>query len=1051
MFPTRDKPIENPEPLQSRAAESQFPPEPDATLLSDYSSADAPAAGRLAGILSGLKSKQSDRTAGDSVDESAGSDSEHYELGGIVAQGGMGAIIEARDLNIRRNVAMKVMLNPDTASETNVLRFVEEAQITGQLEHPGVVPVHQLGVNSSGNVFYTMKFVNGLNLGEILSGLVDGRKDLIERFPLARLLNIFLKVCDTMAFAHSRRVIHRDLKPDNIMVGEYGEVLVLDWGLGKVLNPVSSDVESDLRPSENPDEISSNRSTSANGDSAISEGLDSRIESIRSDSVHDTAKTLHGAVMGTPVYMPPEQARGEIEQLDERADVYSLGAILYNILTLQPPVTGDSAIDVLAKVVTGEITAPDKRSGPNGGEPLRHCPDGKVPAALSAVTMKALSTRPEDRYASVPELQREIESWQSGFATQAEDAGKAKQLWLLIQRNKGLTASLTAVILALTIGMSIALIQRNNAVDANQRATESYQKLMSEEAALARISHDAAPEFVDKAIVLLQRDQRDEAVAAVETAIGLYPHLGSAWFQKGRLHLDAGEFEEAAAALSKAVQYAGDSDFRSTAQSLASLALEARSFAGEDGGELLPERLLSLATSLEEQGDSVLAGRIYARTGDRKKGLQVRVLAAIRQLEDVNPGLRFDRADGFATEFAYFYWHHVTKDEGLELGLPRSPNAEKLVNVTPLAGLPVRHLRLRDTGISDLSAVREMPLRILDVANTKILSLKDLVGLPLESLDISNNRITDISPLATLPLRRLAISDMEIDSIEPIRRLRLEDLDLHNTKNVRDLGPAGDMPLTRLDLRGTGITDVSSIRGKPLTELALPAGATDLSVLRGMPLTSLDLSHTQTRDIAPLAGLNLQSLRLSSAALEDFRPLQDVQSKTLDISSDTFDDLNLIAHMPLDALTLNCPKVVDLSPLRGMKLRKLTLRRCQIEDLDPVADMPLQLLSLTDMPVDDLTPLSTLRLSELTIINCPVDDITPISGQPLSTVYLIRCPKLHDLRPLTTLERLAHVGIPEHCRDIEFLRDMKSIYYLNTTNQHKNVATFWEEFDAGTE
>ncbi|MHC4600979.1 MAG: serine/threonine-protein kinase, partial [Planctomycetota bacterium] len=149
-----------------------------------------------------------------------------------IARGGMGAIMKILDQDILRPVAMKVVLgqrNPDVVS-----RFVEEAQITGQLEHPNIVPVHELGVNHEGKVFFTMKLVRGESLEAVLDQLADGDAATTEAYPLARLLRIFLKVCDAVAFAHSKGVIHRDLKPDNVMVGNFGEVLVMDWGLAKI-------------------------------------------------------------------------------------------------------------------------------------------------------------------------------------------------------------------------------------------------------------------------------------------------------------------------------------------------------------------------------------------------------------------------------------------------------------------------------------------------------------------------------------------------------------------------------------------------------------------------------------------------------------------------------------------------------------------------------------------------------------------------------------------------------------------------------------------------
>ncbi len=156
-----------------------------------------------------------------------------YKVLTTLARGGMGVVLQARDLRVRRTVAMKVMKAGAQFSKENVLRFIDEAQLTGQLDHPNIVPVYELGIDDRGEAFYTMKYVKGTTLDEVLRGLRSGRKDLAEKYPLAVLLTVFQKICDAVAFAHAKSVIHRDLKPENVMIGAYGEVLVMDWGLAK--------------------------------------------------------------------------------------------------------------------------------------------------------------------------------------------------------------------------------------------------------------------------------------------------------------------------------------------------------------------------------------------------------------------------------------------------------------------------------------------------------------------------------------------------------------------------------------------------------------------------------------------------------------------------------------------------------------------------------------------------------------------------------------------------------------------------------------------------
>jgi serine/threonine-protein kinase len=250
--------------------------------------------------------------------------SSRYQVLGEIGHGGMGAVFKGRDPDLGRDLAIKVLLDEHREKPELIRRFIEEAQIAGQLQHPGVVPVYELGTFADQRPYFTMKLIKGRTLAEILAERDGPAED------RSRLLAVFHQVCQTVAYAHARGVIHRDLKPSNVMVGGFGEVQVMDWGLAKVLprGGAADDAEA---------------------------GHDERtvIATVRSDS--DAERSRAGSVLGTPAYMAPEQARGEVDLLDERADVFALGSMLCEILTGRPAFTGRGAGEIRRKAERGDV------------------------------------------------------------------------------------------------------------------------------------------------------------------------------------------------------------------------------------------------------------------------------------------------------------------------------------------------------------------------------------------------------------------------------------------------------------------------------------------------------------------------------------------------------------------------------------------------------------------------------------------------------------------------------------------------------------------------
>jgi serine/threonine protein kinase len=291
-----------------------------------------------------------------------------YRLIGPVARGGMGVVYAAEDDHLQRRVALKVLEVPDSEGELGN-RLMREARVLARLEHPGIVPVHDVGTLADGRVFYTMKFVEGQRLDHYIESVTSTP----DR------LRIFLRICETVAFAHARGVLHRDLKPANVMVGSFGEVLVIDWGLAKILANA-------LQAEPGQVHAATLHRSAANRENGATISL----------------TTGHGRVMGTPGYMSPEQARGEIELLDARSDIFSLGAVLQYLLS--------------------------KRLGARSST--------RQSRSLEAISAKACAQEPERRYASVEELTADVARYLDGLAVAAHRESTFEKLARFFERYK---------------------------------------------------------------------------------------------------------------------------------------------------------------------------------------------------------------------------------------------------------------------------------------------------------------------------------------------------------------------------------------------------------------------------------------------------------------------------------------------------------------------------------------------------------------------------------------------------------------------------------------
>lgn len=355
------------------------------------------------------------------INHPAVSESKRYRPLSFHARGGLGEVHKAEDTSLHRQVALKRLRKEHAQRLTSRKRFLVEAEVTARLEHPGIVPIYSLIEEEDGQLGYTMRFIEGQTLQEAIDDFHD--KDNSKRTPADQrmifrgLVRRLIDVCNTMAYVHSRGIIHRDLKPGNIMLGKYGETLIVDWGLAK---PFGED------------------------DSAI----ESQEESLRPQMADPEIETIQGQAVGTPAYMPPEQAAGRWDLLDDRGDIYSLGAILYAMLTGVSPFKGGSVKAILNKVEAGDFVPPRKKNP-------------ETPQPLDAICLKAMALKPDNRYHSVLMLKSDLENFLADEAVIAYHESFIGKFLRWSRHHSTLLSTMGALLVTASLGLLVGLIAVN--------------------------------------------------------------------------------------------------------------------------------------------------------------------------------------------------------------------------------------------------------------------------------------------------------------------------------------------------------------------------------------------------------------------------------------------------------------------------------------------------------------------------------------------------------------------------------------------------------------
>ncbi len=463
---------------------------------------------------------------------------QRYELWEELGRGGMGVVYRAYDRRLSRSIALKVIRDtvgsvskgapaaPRTRAWT---RFLNEVRITARLDHPGIVPVHEVGVNPEGQVYFTMKLVKGRTLGDVLQSHRQAQGD----WTLHRVLALFQRVCEAVGFAHGQGVVHRDLKPSNIMVGDFGEVYVMDWGVAR-----AGSAETEI-PRAHPDVA-------------------------RDELPLPAALTREGELVGTPAYMSPEQARGDVAGMGPWSDVYSIGAILYELISGLPPYVEPnekpSGVELLQRVVAGPPRPLDAR---------------RTPLELVAICEKSLERDRSRRYADVRELAQDIERWLNGRSVKALATGPWNELGKWVGRNRALASALAACVLAVIGAVGVGW-WKSTQVQAARLETMAKDRALGEAMTEARVSRVAISgvwnRLLDEMNPIIQSDQPrtftellKRASTLVSDTESLDPGTrGHLLLRIGKTQNSLGEPRAAIVPLRAAVQLLGDAgeDYR---------------------------------------------------------------------------------------------------------------------------------------------------------------------------------------------------------------------------------------------------------------------------------------------------------------------------------------------------------------------------------------------------------------------------------------------------------------------------------------------------------
>ena len=634
---------------------------------------------------------------------------QRYEDKEAIGEGGMKSIRASYDAFCQRSVARAELKK----AKGSIKDFIHEARVLARLEHSSIVPLYDLAMDENGEPYFTMRLLGGENLESILKHLADKNETYLQNYPREVLLEIFLKVCDAISYAHSRGILHMDLKPANIQVDEFGEVLVCDWGLARILGEKEA-------VSHSPEKID----------------LESK-------------DSLSGYIKGSPGYMAPEQIDRTLADYSVSSDIYSLGAVLYSLLTYQRPLGDYDLEEVLRKTLLGDIL-----------EPRLQAPGVYISESLNAVVMKAMATQNAQRYQTVQGLANEVRAFNNGFATRAEQASFITLAKLMVKRYRFHFISLMSFIFVFIVTVTSFLYQLKNEKNEVVKALDKSRQ--SETKALESETKALESEQASQQLVTLLKQEKEERF---EMRNNFFPklinmiqnHQNSDRFSSSMvLSRYAMELDPSndAGQLIYAYNLFGHMKFTEVLEAL-------ETYTGDQDMNFLLEpakRFSKRRPSVEEF--VALRGELQRLPPRYRKNLDSYLIHTMTEGYPLNERLNLARKFLHKEAVSHSYFELKEDNDSYALSLHGNKTFESIVY---LRNLPLSKLNLSNTLVFDLSPIKNTPLIDLDISNTRVVNIKELNTSHLQKMNLSGTLLSNLRVLRNSPIKHLILNDVWID------------------------------------------------------------------------------------------------------------------------------------------------------------------------------------------------------------------------------------------------------------------------------------------------